>query len=175
VPVAIIQVFSFVVAVVFAWSAVAKLARPHNWRALLARYRLGPLGVVAAALVPALEATVVVSVLVGATRVAGALSVGMLSAFTLAVVRLRNIEGDRLPCGCFGSTKHRDYRVVLLRNTALGVAAGVMLVGGRDRALFEGLAMPEGVQVVPAILVLTGAGVGVWLLYTITRSFKRGV
>lgn len=170
-----IQVCSALIAVVFAWSAGTKIAQPQAWRTVLQRYRLGGISTPAVVLVPGAEALVVALVLLGETRAAGAMSVGMLSAFTLAVVRLRNTEGDRLPCGCFGSSKVRDYRIVLLRNTLLGSAAAVMLAGDRDVALLDGIGVPSGSQIVPALLVVVAVAAAVWLLYSVTRSFKRGI
>ncbi len=174
-PAATIQVCSALIAVVFAWSAGAKMARPQAWRDVLKNYRLGALTAFAALLVPLTEALVTALVLAGETRTAGAMSVGMLSAFTFAAVRLRNLQGDRLPCGCFGSSKVRDYRVILLRNTVLGGAAAVMLLGDREVDLLEGVGVPSGDQIVPALLMLLAAAAAVWLLYSVTRSFKRGI
>jgi hypothetical protein len=170
-----VQVSSALIAIVFAWSAVSKMIRPQSWRTVLQRYRLGAISTATLLLVPVAEALVVALVLMGETRAAGAMSVGMLSAFTLAVVRLRDLEGDRLPCGCFGSNKVRDYRVVLLRNTILGIAAAVMLAGSRDVDLLEGVGVPGGGQIVPALLMVSAVAVAVWLLYSVTRSFKRGI
>lgn len=151
--------------VTFAWAALTKLTRFASWRSALVAYRL-PSGPFAAALVaiPVAEAGVSVSVFVGLVRPGAALAIAMLSLFTAAIARARAITGDRVPCGCFGGLKDRDHRVLLVRNALLGVAAGVVLVRAGDDVPLSGLGTPTTSELVPAVLVVAGVALILWLL-----------
>jgi hypothetical protein len=159
---------------VFAWSAAAKVLRMKEWREAVPRYRLpGVLTPLTVAGVPVAEAGVVILFLVGASRVAAALTLLLLAAFSMAVMRARRLEGDRLPCGCFGKTKRRDYRVMIVRNAALALLAMPVLLRGSDTSLSEGVGAPSASEIVPALLVVIGLALAGWMLWSVTVPSKR--
>jgi hypothetical protein len=117
-----------ILALAFGWSSAAKLAAPRRWRQTSAAYGL-PDGLAAAAptAVPALELAVALAAVLGLAPVAGALALLLLSAFSAAVVRVRIRGAHDIACGCFGGMRHRDYRVLLVRNLLLATVAVVAL------------------------------------------------
>jgi len=159
---------------VFAWSAVAKPLNFHDWRAALSRYAI-PEPVTKAVLigVPIAELAVPLLFVAGETLAAAALSLTLLSAFTLAVLRARRAAGDKLPCGCFGKLKKRDYRVTLVRNALLGFTAAVVLVDGKEFALFDGFALPQGSELLAGLLLVVGVAVCGWLVRVAGTSLGR--
>lgn len=164
----------FLLAVAFFWAAIAKASRPAAWRAALLGYRL-PKAVVVPALVLVPVAEIVAGVLLSAGGVASkagaALSVALLASFSLAVLHARRIAGDRLPCGCFGGGGSRDFRLMLVRNAALGaVAAAILLVPAVARYELES---PDATQLLPALLVALGVVLIAWLVTTLARGAGR--
>ena len=167
-------VVPFLLALAFFWAAIAKASRPAAWRSALSGYRLPARTVIPVlALVPVAEILVGVLLVSGgdATKAGAALSVALLSAFSLAVLRARRVAGDRLPCGCFGGSGSRDYRLVLVRNAVLGAMAATILLIPR-LARYE-LETPSGSQVVPALLVAAGVVLIAWLALTTSRAGAR--
>lgn len=164
----------FLLAVAFFWAATAKASRPSAWRNALLGYRLPPVVLVPAFVgVPLAEIAAGVLLSAGgvASRAGAALSVALLSAFSIAVLRARSLRGERLPCGCFGGSGSRDYRLMLVRNAALGVVAGlVLLVPAVARYEMEA---PRASQAVPAALVALGLGLVAWLGLTLARPNDR--
>lgn len=161
-------------AVAFFWAAIAKASRPSAWRAALSGYPLPPrLVVPALVLVPVVEivAGVLLSAGGDAARAGAALSVALLSAFSLAVLRARRDGGDRLPCGCFGGSGRRDYRLMLVRNAFLGGVAGAILLVPRI-ATYE-LEPPPPSQVLPAGLAALGVVSIAWLVTSVARGVRR--
>ncbi|MDP9296414.1 MAG: hypothetical protein M3O88_06965 [Actinomycetota bacterium] len=159
------EVAAAALAVAFAWAASAKAVRPSSWRRSLAGYGLPP-GVERsmAVAVPLLEAAVVSLVIAGLERAAGVASSVLLLGFSLAVLRARSLRGNRLPCGCFGGARMRDYRAMLARNAILEIVAVFVAVNGAD-VLSPGLgSFPTGSDLVPAGLAVACAGLGVWTL-----------
>lgn len=169
------QVGGLILAITFACSAVAKVVRFRTWRALVPRYGL-PAGIDAATIlgVPIAEGVIPVLFVAGASRAGAAFALVLLAAFSLAVLRARRLEGDRLPCGCFGKATTRDYRVTILRNALLALAAALVLLAGRDVMLFEGLGAPSGSEVVAVPLVIIGAATIGWLLWSVLAASRRG-
>lgn len=161
-------------AVTFGWAALAKLVRWSTWRA-----SLGPYGVpkalvsAVATTVPLAEATVAFLLVVGPSRVALAATLALVSAFSLAVLKARNVTGDRLPCGCFGRTEARDFRLMLGRNALLAATAGALLLTGAKGDLASTEA-PSPAEVLPALLVAAGLGLVVWMLKYATTLMHRG-
>lgn len=149
---------------VFAWAAAAKALAPGRWLAALAAYRLGPLRGAAAVAVPTAEAAVALLVVAGAPGPASWLAVGLLAAFSAAVLRARRLHGDRLPCGCFGRSRPRDYRVVLARNAALGAGAVGTLATGASFPALRWISLPGPGEAMPAALALLGLAAGAWTL-----------
>jgi hypothetical protein len=135
---------------VFGWAAAAKLLRRETWAEALPAYGLGPLERPAATGVPLLEAGVGLLVVAGLPRAGGALALGLLIAFSAAILRARARVGDRLPCGCFGRKARLDVRLALFRNVALGVlAALVMAAPGAGQYL----RWPASSELLPAAMV----------------------
>lgn len=157
----------FLLAVAFFWAAIAKGSRPSAWRAALLGYRL-PAGIVTPTLVVVPVAELGTGFLLSAggdaSKAGAALAVALLAAFSLAVLRARRLQGDRLPCGCFGGSGSRDYRLMLVRNAFLGaVAAAILLV---PRVARYELAAPDSSQALPAVLVGVGVALIGWLVMT---------
>jgi len=150
-------------AITFAWAALSKLANYERWRGALRGYGLpGGLERVAAPSTPALEIVAVVLVLTGPLEVAGAVILALLASFCLVILRARASVGDRLPCGCFGGTKERDYRLMLIRNAVLAVPAGVLVLSG-ESGLIERLRSVDQSDVLPLGLVLLAGGLIAWM------------
>lgn len=143
------------VAVVFLWSGVAKFLRLRTWRAVLEGYRLpGPAALLF--VVPLTELVVPGLVVAGASRAGAALALALLGGFSAAIVRARALQGDKLPCGCFGRADARDYRFMLGRNALLGLLSAIAIARGRDMEFLEGLGAPESSDIVPVVLVALG-------------------
>jgi hypothetical protein len=167
----VLPLVPFLLAVVFFWAAIAKASRPSAWRQALVGYRL-PNGIVTPALVlvPVLE--IVAGVLLSsggdASKAGAALSVALLGAFSLAVLRARSLQGDRLPCGCFGGSGSRDYRLMLVRNAVLGSVAALILLVPRV-ASYEIDRLPAS-DVLPAVMVAIGVVLIGWLVATVGKA-----
>jgi hypothetical protein len=165
-----VLVASLLLAAAFGWAALAKILRPGAWRAALAGNRLpAPVSKIASVGVPGGEITVAVLLALGGdrARAGAAAAVALLSAFSIAVLRARRLAGDRLPCGCFGGNGARDYRLMLVRNAALGLLAAVVLLAPEVE-----LEVPERSEVVPAALVALGLTLIAWLVNAL-RGFRR--
>jgi hypothetical protein len=171
----VVRTISLLLAIVFAWAAAAKLVRFGQWRAVLAGYRLPPWTErPIAVIVPLVEAVVAFLSLAGETRAGAALSVMLLSSFSLALVRARALQGDRLPCGCFGANKERDYKLLLLRNGVLALLPTALLLGGRDVTPTSGVGWPSMSDALPTLLTLVGLAVALWIAREVATSFKKG-
>jgi uncharacterized membrane protein YphA (DoxX/SURF4 family) len=155
VPVEFSGIAVLLLAVLFGWASLAKLVRLSQWRAALRAYRLPHRGLIAP-LTPVVEAVVPVLVVSGRSRAAVALALVLLAVFSLVLLRARAARGNRLPCGCFGRATERDYRLMLLRNTGLGVLAAIVLAAGHDVRALEGIGTPDASEVVPAALAFVG-------------------
>ena len=159
-----------VVGAVFAWSAGGKLLRPTDWRRARSALGLrGPLDRVAAIGAPVAEAAVLGLVVAGLHRTAGNAGLALLLVFSLAVLRARRRGGDLVPCGCFGTVKARDYRVLLLRNAVLAVVAAVAATWGIDTPRLGSPGIPTGPDVLPLAFAVVGLSVADW---TVTRSVR---
>ena len=160
----------WVLALVFGLAAGTKVARFGAWRETLSGYGLPkPLETILLPTLPVLEATVAIVALSGRTRESAALAGVLLVAFCAAILRARSRRGRRLRCGCFGRSKMRDYRYLLLRNIAIGVVAGSLLLTDSGRPQLEGLRGPHPGEAVPASLVLVGLALGASVLGHIAR------
>ena len=155
----------------FTWSGMVKVGRPRRWLEALGVYRIpSPLQPLVFVAVPVAEIAIAGLILVGATKPAGALSVALLSSFCAALLRARKEEGDKLPCGCFGGEKERDYRVLLARNIALLLPAVVLMMSG-DVSL---RGRPGSVELLPALFVVLGITVIGWTAFEVSRALRRG-
>jgi hypothetical protein len=151
-------------AAVFAWAAVVKVLRFRRWRTEVAGYRLPAEGLVGA-VVPLAETAVPVLVVSGFPAAAAILGLALLAAFSGAILRARRLQGDRLPCGCFGGRKRRDYRLLLARNLALGVVAMAALADPTRRPWTE----IGPAEMLPILLL----GVGLAVTGFLAREVRR--
>ncbi|MGI8616403.1 MAG: MauE/DoxX family redox-associated membrane protein [Actinomycetota bacterium] len=151
-----------ILAVSFAWAAVSKLAGWSRWRRTLSAHAL-PRNVerLAAWAVPATESLIPILTVLGGERAAAAVALASIAVFSLALVRIALRDGVRVACGCFGRASI-DVRLALARNAALAATA----VASWSLATPDpSLMLPEGIDVVPALLVggaLTAAAVTAW-------------
>jgi hypothetical protein len=158
------------VALVFAWAAIAKALRFRRWRRQILGYQLPAAGTLAVA-VPLAEAGVPALVVGGFPTAAGALALGLLAGFSATILRARRLQGDRLPCGCFGGDDRRDYRLLLVRNLALGAVAAAALADP-DRGPWTDVGPAE---LLPVILLALGLAVTAFLLREVGRlALARG-
>lgn len=168
-------VFPPALALGFGWAALTKIVRPRRWREDLRRYRLRRLERAAAlVVVPWAELSVVVLLVAGRGRLASALALALLVAFSLAVVRARVLSGDRmLQCGCFGGGAPRDYRVVLVRNLAFaGLAAAVLVLPAEENWWGAGPGGMGGTLSLLGTLALAAVPWVAWLVVDYRR--RRG-
>ena len=172
-PEATARIASLLLGATFAWAGVVKLLGYGRWSAILERYGLpGPLRAAAAPGVPAGEVAIAVTCAFVSPRAGAAAALALLSLFSLAVIRARSINGDRLPCGCFGGSEERHYRTMILRNAFLGALAGaVLLADGRVEPLSP--ALPTWGDALPALLVVCGAALAVWTVLQVSNAMKR--
>lgn len=174
-PEATARVVTLCLAALLAWAATAKVVRWSAWRAALRDYQVpGALEAPAAIGIPLAELTVVGLLLSPSPRAGAALTVALLAGFSLAILRGRTLHGEKLPCGCFGRSRHRDYRTMLLRNALLGVLAGLVLLSGREGSVLTGLSLPTAGELVPAILVALGVALAGWTAYQVMGAARRG-
>jgi hypothetical protein len=152
-----------ILAIAFAWATLSKLASYERWGGALRGYGL-PVGFerVARLGTPALEIVVIVLILTGPLEVAGTVILALLGSFCLVILSARVSKGDSLPCGCFGGTTERDYRLMLIRNGMLALPAGVLVLSG-ESGLIDRLGSVEGSDVLPFGLVLVAGGLIVWM------------
>lgn len=156
-------VLAVALAGVFAWAAASKALDPRGWREALGAHRLGPLARPALVGVPVLETAVAALVLAGAPRAGASLALALLATFSGAILRARALQGDRIPCGCFGRTRARDYRALLIRNVALGTLAVWVVVTGASFPLLEWARLPRGGEIAAALLALAGLVLAGWM------------
>lgn len=158
-------------ATVFAWAGVVKVRDPDRWHRDLLVYGLGRvLRGAGWLIVPWLELIVPVAVLAGQPRMAAGLALGLVSVFSVAIIRARILVGsNQLACGCFGGNATRDYRLLLARNALLAAPAVFVLVnpppallGGGTRLLVTGLLY--------GLLTLLAAG---WMLRQMQLRLQR--
>ena len=161
-------------AALFGWASLAKVAKPRAWVDALSGYAFTDRVVrVLAVAVPIAEASVTALALAGRTKIAAAAAVGLLASFSLAIVRARAVAGNKLPCGCFGGRRVTDFRIMLLRNALLGVVAAVVLLSPDIYPLSD-WAAPRPGDIVPVALVLLGAGLMAWVGRTVLVSIAAG-
>jgi len=161
--------------VTFGASAIAKLAGWATWRRALRSYGLPePLERASAFGVPAAEATVALLPLLGLGSGAGLLALALVSAFSIAIVAARARGDRRIECGCFGTARRRDYRVLLLRNGVLAIVAAVAWRAGEDAWALDSLGVPRGSELVPAVITVAGVALAAWVGAQAVRALGRG-
>jgi hypothetical protein len=164
-----------IVALGFAWSAAAKFVAPAVWRRTLSAHALPPpVTRVAAATVPLSEMAVPALAILGAPSAASGVALVCLAAFSAAIVRTRVRGGDRVvSCGCFGSARSRDYRLLLVRNAALAAAAAIGLgAPSPEVAWWPGL--PSSAELLPFGLATSAAAVAVLTAWRTASWIGRG-
>jgi hypothetical protein len=167
------RVAAVLLGALFLWAAGAKALRWHAWVRALGTYSLGRWESIVRVAVPAAELFVGILLVAGSARIGAALALFMLAAFCLAVLRARAMQGDRLPCGCFGRDERRDYRTMLLRNTLLGGLAAIVLLSETELPL-DGVRVPGAGELVPAVLVGLGVLLAAWVARETIASSRRG-
>ena len=173
-PETTVRIAVLLLAAAFMWAAAAKFFAFPRWKAVIARYGLpAPIDRIAVPLVPVAELAIAIVMLFISARVGAAAAVGALALFSLAVLRARSINGDRLPCGCFGGTEERHYQTMIWRNTGLGVLAAVVLLARDEPAAIGTPASPEGAELLPAALAVFGGIVVLWTAWQVGAAFRR--
>jgi len=162
---------AWVLAAVFGWASVNKLVGPRQWLRTVGAYRLGRASTGVAVAVPLAELLVPLSVAFGGVDLAAALALALLASFSVGVLRARGVNGDRLPCGCFGAASARDYRMMLARNAVLAVVAGVVVLAPGDSAR---VVSPVEDDLLPAVLALLGAVAALVTLWRASTALREG-
>ena len=167
------RIASILLALAFAWAGTAKLFAYRRWRDVLEHYELPRrLRFVVAPVVPVAELAIAGVILFLSPRVGAIVSVGVLAAFSLAIMRARAFHGDALPCGCFGGSSDRNYQTMVVRNAVLGTLATIVLIS----RLRTGIGLPPaptGADAVPVALVIVGCAVGLWTALHVASSLRR--
>ena len=170
VPAPVFTLAAWILTVTFGWAAIAKFVGGPAWPSAVTRFGFrGPAAQIIVFAVPAAEITVVVLFVIGALRPAAALTLALIAAFSAAITRAVVVNGRRVPCGCFGKTTDRDYRLLVLRNGALGVVAALVLAGPPQASLRP----PVGADVIPLALALVGAIVVGWAGAQTASALRR--
>lgn len=168
------RVASVLLALAFGGAALAKLVNFASWRAVLGRYGLPQRsrGIVSVA-TPAIELAIATVILFVSPRIGAVIAIGALALFSLAILNARTLNGDKLPCGCFGRSSERDYKTMLVRNSVLSAVAAAVLLSetGMESAL---LSAPTGADAVPALLALAGFVLILWVAWHASTSMRRG-
>ena len=156
----------------FVAAGAAKLSRYSRWRSTVEEYRFS--GRVAGWIsvgVPAAELAVAVALVALSRPVGAAASLVLLALFSAAIARVAVLRGSRVPCGCFGGDRTRDYRLLLGRNALLSVAASIVLMQGADGGLIGSI---SGADVLPVFLVTVGIGLIAFLASQMSGSLRGG-
>ncbi|AKJ64873.1 MauE/DoxX family redox-associated membrane protein [Kiritimatiella glycovorans] len=126
---------AWIMATLFLYSGVVKIADPPAFARALFRYRLLPDAAVnpAALWIPWIEVLAGGALFFSHTRRAGLfLLLGLMTVFTAAVTVLL-VRGKSIPCGCFDPTGGMETGwVLLIRNAAIMIVlAGLFFRGER--------------------------------------------
>jgi hypothetical protein len=163
-------------AIAFGWAAVSKVVRSRRWRRSLQPYGFGGGSERTVAVgVPLVELGIGVLPLLGLPSTAGVLSLGVLGVFSVGIVAARIRNGPRLDCGCFGTVRVRDYRLLLARNGALAIVALVAWRRGTDTWIGADVVVPSGGELVPAALVALGLVLATLVVVATVRTVRRGM
>jgi hypothetical protein len=161
-----------VLAATFAWAGVAKTLHAERWRQDIRAYRLArPVRAFAFLVLPWIEIGVALVAVGGRADIAAWVALVLVVSFSVAIARARLLQGtNKLSCGCFGGTAARDYRLLLLRNLALGsVAAWILLDLDARWAL-----IPGSRDALPALLVVLIIAAILWIARQ-AATFLRGL
>ncbi|MGH2806099.1 MAG: MauE/DoxX family redox-associated membrane protein [Actinomycetota bacterium] len=171
------RVAALSLALTLGWAGLAKALRFVPWRSSLVGYRL-PRGLFPFVLIglPIVELGTAALLLTSYARAGAAVALALVSSFSATVVRARAIAGDRVPCGCFGGMKTRDYRLMLVRNAVLGLAAAAVMIRADGGSPLHGFAPPRASELLPAGLVVLGVvfiGFVAWQAALMSRGHRR--
>ena len=122
-----------VVAGIFAFAALPKIKDPVAFAASIHDYQVidGALVSWAAVILPWLELTIAVGILIPTIRRASAACIGLLLIAFISLHVSAWQRGLDISCGCFGTATEptTDYPLLIVRNLALLVAAAWVLWG----------------------------------------------
>jgi hypothetical protein len=160
---------------VFAWAAASKVAGSRRWLRALAAHGLSPTRErFVAWAVPVTESFVPVLVLGGLPRLAALWSIGLLSVFSLALVRARQRTGARVPCACFGGRDAVDVNAALARNLALVLTAALVFAHVSDAPVISSPGMPAAGDMLPLTLTLGALTAAVLAAWRASAWIARG-
>lgn len=170
----VVPIACVLLAAAFGWAGVMKAVRAERWRLDLITYRLPPpLRAGVFVVLPWTELGIAVALVSGAARIGAALALAAVGGFCLAILRAHRVLGtNKLGCGCFGGTRIRDYRLLLLRNVVMGGLAAVVLFSGRDWSLDGGLTGSPSL-LLPVLLVSLVAAFGLWIVWQLNERTRR--
>ena len=152
-----------VLAGVFTWAALTKVADRRRWRRALHEHRLPSLLERAAAwMVPVAEGLVPLLAVLGLRRASAGWALVILAIFSIEIVRVRVTIGRSVPCGCFGGRRSIPASTQLARNAGLAVAAGAAIAAAADAPLVRWPGVPSGAETLPAVLAAGGLLVAGW-------------
>jgi hypothetical protein len=156
----------------FAWAGTLKVGRPNRWRSYLSTYGLPRLIKGAAFLgVPWVELGIALALVLGRTAVGAGAAAVLVVLFSASILRARRLQqSDKLDCGCLGGRTARDYRILLLRNAALGVAA-LVLIASPPRDWQPVLSLSGPGMLAAALILLIGAAS--WAGWQILSHYQR--
>jgi hypothetical protein len=161
-------------ALLFGWAGLAKLLRAERWRRDLMRYRL-PRMMRASAflLLPWVELSVVVGLIAGAQAEGAAVALGLMLAFSIAILRARLLQqGNKLGCGCFGGSALLDYRVMLLRNAAM-VGLLVLVLAADAQGHFGQTPLSAPPRLLPMLFGLMLVVAALWIGWQVRLHLRR--
>jgi Methylamine utilisation protein MauE len=162
-------------ALTFTWAFLAKVVRRPVWMSSLEGYGFeGTSKTLVAFAVPVAELITAGLVLFGPIRVGLAVTLFLVSTFSLGILQARARGGeDKVPCGCFGKAEERDYRWLLVRNALLGALAGTALLAGAEDSVISLADTPSSTDVLPALFVAVGALLVGWLAWQIVHLSRK--
>ena len=167
------RIAALLLCAIFAWAAAVKLLGYERWSAILDRYGLPPIvTAIARPTVPIAEAAIAIFGAFLSPRIGAAAALAVLAGFSLAVLRARRINGDKLPCGCFGGSEERHYRTMIIRNGVLGAFAAAVLLAD-EHVDPVATALPTIDDALPVALVVVGFAVALWTAAQVSNAMRR--
>ena len=164
------RIAAILLATTFVAAGAATLLRYGRWRSALDEYNLPrEVSRSIAAGVPVAELVVAGVLIALSQRIGAATSLVLLALFSAAIARVAVIRGRRVPCGCFGGDRSRDYRLLLARTGVLCAAAGVVLAAGAEGPIVDSV---RAADLVPMSLVIAGIALMVWLGAQMSGSLR---
>jgi hypothetical protein len=151
-------------------AGVGKLRSVGTWRQVwLASYQLLPRPLVGpvARLLPVVELTCGVTLLLGALGRPSAIAAGVLLALLTLAVAVSLLRGLTLTCGCFGGLERVISWRVVVRNCVLVTAVGAVAGHGLKAPSVTTLVWPLQLLLVAAIVTVTAA------LIALSQSLRR--